>query len=97
MPFVVAKKGQGARRCPSPDHSDRSGCAGDPGGGGRARGALVEDFGGAEPTVGITLDGLQFTRLAGGRPLMAGRTAGSTTPVTPTAGARIIENLNYVI
>jgi hypothetical protein len=61
------------------------------------RAALVEDFGGAQPTVGITLDGLQFTRLAGGRPLMAGRTDGIDYAGDTAAGARIIENLNYVI
>ena len=31
------------------------------------RGRVVDDFGGADPTATITLDGLLFTRLAGGR------------------------------
>jgi uncharacterized protein (TIGR03083 family) len=61
------------------------------------RAALVEDFGGAEPTVGITLDGLQFSRLAGGRPLMAGRPEAIDYAGDTEAGERIIENLNYVI
>ena len=96
MPFVVAKKGQapaGARvqiTLTGPVAREiRVAVDG--------RAALVEDFDGAEPTVGITLDGLQFTRLAGGRPLMAGRTDGIDYAGDTAAGARIIENLNYVI
>ena len=96
MPFVVAKKGQapaGARvliTLTGPvARQIRVAVDG--------RAALVEDFGGAEPTVGITLDGLQFTRLAGGRPLMAGRIDGIDYAGDTAAGARIIENLNYVI
>ena len=61
------------------------------------RAAVVEDFGGAEPTVGITVDGLQFTRLAGGRPLLPGRPAGIDYAGDTAAGARIVENLAYVI
>jgi uncharacterized protein (TIGR03083 family) len=64
-------------------------------GGGRA--ALVEDFGGAEPTVVITVDGLQFTRLAGGRPLLPGRPSAIEYGGDNAAGARIVENLAYVI
>jgi uncharacterized protein (TIGR03083 family) len=96
MPFVVAKKGQapaGARvqiTLTGPVAREiRVSVDG--------RAALVEDFGGAEPTIGIALDGLQFTRLAGGRPLMAGRTDGIDYAGDTAAGARIIENLNYVI
>jgi hypothetical protein len=96
MPFVVAKKGQapaGARVqiiLTGPVAREiRVAVDG--------RAALVEDFGGAQPTVGITLDGLQFSRLAGGRPLMAGRTDGIDYAGDTAAGARIIENLNYVI
>ncbi len=37
------------------------------------RASLVADFGGAEPTVVIGLDGLQFTRLCGGRPMTTAR------------------------
>ena len=61
------------------------------------RAALVEDFGDAEPTVAITVDGLQFTRLAGGRPLMAGRAADIEYAGDVEAGKRIVENLAYVI
>lgn len=61
------------------------------------RAALVEDFGGAEPTVAITADGLQFTRLAGGRPLLPRRSADIDYGGDAEAGARIVENLAYVI
>jgi hypothetical protein len=61
------------------------------------RAALVEDFGDAEPTVAITVDGLQFTRLAGGRPLIAGRPAEIEYAGDAEAGRRIVENLAYVI
>ncbi len=96
MPFVVAKKGQapeGSRvliTLTGPvSRQIRVAVDG--------RAALVEDFGGAEPTVAITLDGLQFSRLAGGRPLMAGRSEGVDYAGDTAAGARIVENLNYVI
>lgn len=61
------------------------------------RAAVVEDFGGGEPTVGITVDGLQFTRLAGGRPLLPERPQDIDYAGDAEAGARIVENLNYVI
>ena len=61
------------------------------------RAALVEDFGGQDPTVIIAVDGLQFSRLAGGRPLIAERPADIRYGGDAEAGARIIENLNYVI
>lgn len=61
------------------------------------RAALVEDFGGAEPTTVVTLDGLQFTRLAGGRGLVAYRPAEVGYSGDTVLGARIVENLAYVI
>jgi uncharacterized protein (TIGR03083 family) len=61
------------------------------------RAALVEDFGGAEPTTVVTLDGLQFTRLAGGRGLVAYRPAEVGYSGDAVLGARIVENLAYVI
>lgn len=61
------------------------------------RAALVEDFAGVEPTVAITVDGLQFTRLAGGRPLIAGRASEIEYGGDVEAGKRIVENLAYVI
>ena len=96
MPFVVAKKGQapaGSRVLISLSgplaREIRVAVDG--------RAALVEDFGGAEPTIGIALDGLQFTRLAGGRPLAAGRAGEIDCTGDTAAGARIVENLAYVI
>jgi uncharacterized protein (TIGR03083 family) len=61
------------------------------------RAALVEDFGGAEPTAVVTLDGLQFTRLAGGRGLVSYRPADVEYAGDAVVGKRIVENLAYVI
>jgi uncharacterized protein (TIGR03083 family) len=61
------------------------------------RAALVEDFGGAEPTTVVTVDGLQFTRLAGGRGLVSYRPADVEYSGDAVVGARIVENLAYVI
>ena len=61
------------------------------------RAALVEDFGGAEPTAVVTLDGLQFTRLAGGRGLVDYRPADVEYAGDAVVGKRIVENLAYVI
>jgi uncharacterized protein (TIGR03083 family) len=59
---------------------------------GRAR--VVDDFGGSDPTSTIRLDGLLFTRLAGGRTDDAPgvELAGDTE-----VGGRIVEHLNFVI
>jgi uncharacterized protein (TIGR03083 family) len=58
------------------------------------RAQVVDDFGGLEPTSTIRLDGLQFTRLAGGRTDDAtGVELGGDTE----AGARIVKRLNFVI
>ncbi len=61
------------------------------------RAALVEDFSGLDPTIAITVDGLQFTRLAGGRALFADRPQDIEYAGDAEAGARIVENLAYVI
>ncbi|MFM8598505.1 MAG: maleylpyruvate isomerase family mycothiol-dependent enzyme [Mycobacterium sp.] len=61
------------------------------------RAAVVEDFGGAEPTVTIAVDGLQFSRLGGGRPLLADRPQGIDYGGDAEVGRRIVENLAYVI
>jgi uncharacterized protein (TIGR03083 family) len=60
---------------------------------GRAK--VVDDFDDAEPTTTITLDGLLFTRLAGGRQPVdhSAITYGGDEAV----GRRIVEHLNYVI
>lgn len=62
---------------------------------GRAR--LVDDFGGAEPTTTITVDGLQFTRLCGGRPMTTARPQDIGYGGDEEVGRRIVANLNYVI
>ncbi|MGV0718063.1 maleylpyruvate isomerase family mycothiol-dependent enzyme [Mycolicibacterium sp. XJ662] len=59
------------------------------------RAQVVDDFGGEAPTSTIQLDGLLFTRLAGGRTALdhAAVTYGGDEAV----GRRIVERLNYVI
>ncbi|BBZ09909.1 maleylpyruvate isomerase family mycothiol-dependent enzyme [Mycobacterium branderi] len=57
------------------------------------RGRVVEDFGGLEPTATLRMDGLLFTRLAGGRVVGAPVELDGDREV----GARIVEHLNYVI
>jgi uncharacterized protein (TIGR03083 family) len=59
------------------------------------RAKVVDDFDGAEPTATITLDGLLFTRLAGGRTNVdhGAISYGGDEAV----GKRIVEHLNYVI
>ena len=52
------------------------------------RATAVEDFGGDEPTIGITVDGLQFTRLAGdGRCWLSVRSPSTTRATPPRANA----------
>jgi uncharacterized protein (TIGR03083 family) len=65
--------------------------------GDRGRAAVVPDFGGAEPTTTIRLDGWQFTRLCGGRPLGAVRPVGIEYSGDVEVGRRIVEHLGYVI
>jgi uncharacterized protein (TIGR03083 family) len=59
------------------------------------RAQLVDDFGGQEPTATIRLDGVLFTRLAGGRaePGAGGVELGGDQEVA----SRIVEHLNYTI
>ncbi|MUL46478.1 maleylpyruvate isomerase family mycothiol-dependent enzyme [Mycobacterium sp. CBMA293] len=61
------------------------------------RAAVVPDFGGAEPTTVIRMDGWQFTRLCGGRPLGAVRPIVIEFEGDAEVGQRIVENLGYVI
>jgi uncharacterized protein (TIGR03083 family) len=58
------------------------------------RARVVDDFGGVDPTSTIRLDGLLFTRLAGGRTDDA---AGVDLGGDEEVGARIVERLNFVI
>jgi uncharacterized protein (TIGR03083 family) len=65
------------------------------------RGQVVDDFGGLAPTsapiVSIRLDGLQFTRLVGGRPISAGRSEVIELGGQQDVAARIAEHLSFVI
>jgi uncharacterized protein (TIGR03083 family) len=58
------------------------------------RAQVVDDFGGSDPTSTIRLDGLLFTRLAGGR---TDQDAGVELSGDTEVGARIVEHLNFVI
>jgi uncharacterized protein (TIGR03083 family) len=59
------------------------------------RAKVVDDFDGAEPTATITLDGLLFTRLVGGRTTVDH--SAISYGGDETVGKRIVEHLNYVI
>ena len=61
------------------------------------RAQLVDDFGGDEPTATIRLDGLQFTRLAGGRPMCPARSQDVELGGDREVAQRIVDRLNFVI
>ena len=61
------------------------------------RGRLVEDFGGQEPTATISLDGLLFRQLAGGRTTVARHPDAVRYAGDDEVGRRVVEHLNYVI
>lgn len=61
------------------------------------RAQLVDDFGGQEPTATVRLDGLQFTRLAGGRPMCPGRAQDVELGGDRVVATRVVEHLNFVI
>jgi uncharacterized protein (TIGR03083 family) len=61
------------------------------------RAAVVPDFGGEEPTATISLDGRQFVRLAGGRPMVAHAPQDIHYGGDAVVGPRIVDNLAYVI
>jgi uncharacterized protein (TIGR03083 family) len=61
------------------------------------RAQVVEDFGGLEPTSTIRVDALQFTRLAGGRPMCPARSQDIELGGDTDVAARIVERLNFVI
>ncbi|HEX3545286.1 MAG TPA: maleylpyruvate isomerase family mycothiol-dependent enzyme [Mycobacterium sp.] len=62
----------------------------------RGRGRVVDEFD-AEPTSTITLDGLLFTRLAGGRTAPHQHIDAISYGGDEAVGKRIVEHLNYVI
>jgi uncharacterized protein (TIGR03083 family) len=61
------------------------------------RAQAVADFGGQEPTAAIRLDGLQFTRLSGGRPMSAARAQDIELGGDQSVAAQVADNLNFVI
>ncbi len=61
------------------------------------RAQLVDDFGGQEPTATIRLDGLQFTRLSGGRPMSPDRARDVELAGDKDVANQVVENLNFVI
>jgi uncharacterized protein (TIGR03083 family) len=61
------------------------------------RASVVDDFADAAPTTVIRLDGLQFTRLGGGRPLGTDRPRDVEFEGDAEVGQRIVEHLAYVI
>jgi uncharacterized protein (TIGR03083 family) len=60
------------------------------------RAAVVDDFDGAAPTTVLRLDGLQFTRLCGGRPMGTDRPSGVEFDGDAEVGRRIVDHLAYV-
>ncbi len=61
------------------------------------RAQVVDEFGGPEPTATITLDGLQFSRLAGGRPMCPARSQEVSLGGDKDLAAHIVDHLNFVI
>lgn len=61
------------------------------------RAAVVDDFAGQSPTATVRLDGLQFTRLAGGRPMCPARPQDIELEGDREVAAQIVERLNFVI
>jgi uncharacterized protein (TIGR03083 family) len=61
------------------------------------RAAVVPDFGEEQPTASIALDGRQFVRLAGGRPMVGHAPQAIEYGGDEAVGSRIVENLAYVI
>ncbi|OOK83986.1 hypothetical protein BZL29_0786 [Mycobacterium kansasii] len=61
------------------------------------RAQVVDDFGGQEPTATIRMDGLQFTRLAGGRPMSPARSQDVELGGDEDLAGQIVKRLNFVI
>jgi uncharacterized protein (TIGR03083 family) len=60
------------------------------------RAQLVGDFGGQEPTATIRLDGLQFSRLSGGRPMSPARAQDIELDGDKDVANQVVEHLNFV-
>jgi uncharacterized protein (TIGR03083 family) len=63
----------------------------------QGRGRVVDDFGGREPTTTVAMNGLLFTRLAGGRTTPDQHAGAISYGGDDAVGKRIVEHLNYVI
>lgn len=63
----------------------------------QGRGRVVPDFGAEEPTSTIALDGMLFTRIAGGRTTPDAHGEAIAYGGDDAVGRRIVEHLNYVI
>ena len=61
------------------------------------RAQVVDDFGGLDPTATIRLDGLQFTRLSGGRPMSPARPRDVELGGDNEVAAQVADHLNFVI
>src|SRR5205085_10549567 len=61
------------------------------------RAQVVDDFGEEGPTSTLTLDGLQFTRLAGGRPMCPARDRDVELGGDREVAQRVVDRLNFVI
>jgi uncharacterized protein (TIGR03083 family) len=61
------------------------------------RAQVVDDFGGQEPTATIQVDALQFTRVAGGRPMCPLRSQDIELGGDRNLAAQIVDRLNFVI
>ncbi|MCV7197449.1 maleylpyruvate isomerase family mycothiol-dependent enzyme [Mycobacterium angelicum] len=61
------------------------------------RAQLVDDFGALGPTATIRVDALQFSRLAGGRPLCPARGQSVELEGDKDLAGQIVERLNFVI
>jgi uncharacterized protein (TIGR03083 family) len=61
------------------------------------RAQVVGDFGGQEPTATIRLDGLQFSRLSGGRPMSPTRAQDIELGGDKDVANQVAEHLNFVI
>ncbi len=61
------------------------------------RGRVVHDFGAEEPTTTIALDGVLFTRIAGGRTTPSAHVNAIAYGGDEEVGRGVVEHLNYVI
>lgn len=61
------------------------------------RAQVVEDFGGLEETATVRVDALQFTRLAGGRPMCPARPQDVELEGDKILAAQIVDRMNFVI